>query len=332
MKSRRFVGMCVARVWKRECAATIRAYVSPAVETCVRVLAYAGTMPIRRLLASALLVAMPCLASAGLMKDVTFHEPSPLAGAGELARRLLPRDAYERIAPQLASARALSVDLANERFAVYVPDAAPPRGGYGVLVFVPPWTQAAVQRDWLRVLDRHALIFVTAANSGNDADTLDRRIPLALLAYENIRRRYPIDPARTYVGGFSGGSRVALRIALGWPDVFRGALLDAGSDPIGGERGLVVPPAELLSRFQESTRLVLFSGARDEINVHNDLLAARSLRAWCVQHVATMTMPRRGHEIADAAGLARAIDALDEPNAADATELAECRRNLARHD
>jgi len=67
----------------------------------------------------------------------------------------------------------------------------------------------------------------------NDASTVDRREPLALLAAQNVMAQYPVDPQRVYIGGFSGGSRVALRLALGYPDVFHGALLNAGSDPIG---------------------------------------------------------------------------------------------------
>ena len=70
-----------------------------------------------------------------------------------------------------------------------------------------------------------------------------------------MRARYPIDPKRVYVGGLSGGSRAAEMTALAYPDVFRGALLNAGSDPIGGEAGIYLPPAELFRRFQE-TKLV----------------------------------------------------------------------------
>jgi len=71
---------------------------------------------------------------------------------------------------------------------------------------------------------------VTAANSGNDAPTIDRREPLALLAAHNTMKQYPVDPQQVYIGGFSGGARVALRLALAYPDVFHGALLNAGSD------------------------------------------------------------------------------------------------------
>jgi poly(3-hydroxybutyrate) depolymerase len=75
-----------------------------------------------------------------------------------------------------------------------------------------PWPQAEVPHKWISTLDRHGTIYVSAANSGNDADVLDRRDPLAVLAADNIMRRYHVDSRRVYVGGFSGGSRVALHI------------------------------------------------------------------------------------------------------------------------
>jgi len=36
----------------------------------------------------------------------------------------------------------------------------------------------------------------------------------------NIMQQYPVDPQRVYVAGFSGGSRVALRLVLGYPTCF----------------------------------------------------------------------------------------------------------------
>jgi pimeloyl-ACP methyl ester carboxylesterase len=64
------------------------------------------------------------------------------------------------------------------------------------------------------------------------------------------------------VGGFSGGARVALRIALGYPDVFRGAILNAGSDPIG-DSATPLPPRELFAGFQEEARLIYITGEKD---------------------------------------------------------------------
>jgi pimeloyl-ACP methyl ester carboxylesterase len=282
-------------------------------------------------LGAALAVSAPLVFAVdhGLMRDARFSDYTPAASSSEIARRQLTPLAFERIRPRLADATAQPIDLAQERFVVYVPQGEPPPQGYGLFVFIPPWPEPSLPRDWPHVLDRHDLIFVSAARSGNDADTLDRRVPLALLGYENIRRRYRLDANRTYVGGFSGGSRVALRVALAYPDIFRGVLLNSGSDPLGGE-GIALPPPVLFHRFQDSTRLVFVTGDRDEVNLHHDLVSRSSLRERCVFDVASMTMPRTGHAVASAAGLDRALKALDESTAVDAKALASCRADFDR--
>lgn len=268
-------------------------------------------------------------ADSGLTQNVTFTDYSPLSRSAELARRFFTPLSYQGIASHFEGVGEQPVDLAQEKFVVYVPGGEPPKDGYGLLVFIPPWPQAGLPNGWSRALDRHGLIFVSAANSGNEASTLDRRVPLALLAYENIRRSHKLDEKRMYVGGMSGGSRVALRVALAYPDVFRGALLNAGSDPIG-EGAVTLPPAALFARFQESTRLVYLTGARDEFNVSSDLKSMRSLRDWCVFDVHSEVMARRGHEIADVGGLERALDELEKPAAVDRDKLADCRLRIGR--
>ena len=268
-------------------------------------------------------------ADPGLTQNVTFTDYSPLSRSAELARRFFTPLSYQSIASHFEGVGEQPVDLAQEKFVVYIPEGEPPKDGYRLLVFIAPWPQAQLPKGWSRALDRHGLIFVSAANSGNEASTLDRRVPLALLAYENIRRSRKLDEKRVYVGGMSGGSRVALRVALAYPDVFRGALLNAGSDPIG-EGAVTLPPADLFARFQESARLVYLTGARDEFNLSSDLKSMRSLRDWCVFDVHSETMARRGHEIADVGGLERALDELEKPAATDAEKLAACRLRIGR--
>jgi hypothetical protein len=220
----------------------------------------------------------------GVQSDVVFSDYSPLSSSAELLHRLLSPLSAAQVADKLAhSAVALrdqSIDLTQERFMVYVP-AHSPTQGYGVLVFVPPWENAMLPRGWAAILDRRGVIFVSAANSGNEADILDRREPLALLAAHNIMQRFRVDLQRIYIGGFSGGSRVALRLAVGYPDVFRGAFLNAGSDPIGDVQ-TPLPPPELFSRFQEMTRIVYISGENDAVNVDKDAASRQSLLEWCV--------------------------------------------------
>lgn len=272
-------------------------------------------------------------AATGTTTGVVFSEYSPLSSGAELLRRLSSPLTALRITQEAARAgKTLSgqpINLAGERFATYVPVRPhAPGQRYSLLVFVPPWPDARVPSQWITALDQHNMILVTAAGSGNDANAMDRREPLALLAARNVMAQYAVDPQRVYVGGFSGGSRVALRLALGYPDVFRGALLNAGSDPIGSAE-LPLPPAELFLKFQDSTRLVYVSGERDDAHLVDDMHSRQSLEKWCVFDVDTVSELRKGHEPADASAFSRALDSLLKPARGPADKLAECRQRIA---
>lgn len=286
-----------------------------------------------RAAALATCVALPPLALAGsgsLQQDVRFSEYSELATSTRIVQRLLSPLSAAQIGRSLQSTHQRlaeqPIDLAAETFTVYVPAVKPP-GGYGLLVFIAPWPQAHLPRGWDVVLDRYGVIFVTAARSGNEASVLERRAPLALLAAGNVMRRYAVDPERVFAGGFSGGSRVAERLALGYPDLFRGALLNSGSDPIEGNP-VAAPARELLQRFQESSRLVYVTGEHDPANLTLDASSIQSMHHWCVYDTEARVIPGAAHEVAPAASLDSALRALLQHSAANAGKTAACRAEL----
>lgn len=253
---------------------------------------------------------------------------------GELLRRLASPLAAQRTRDALPAASrtlaAMPLDPARQHFALYVPAGSVPANGYMLLVFVPPWSDARIPAQWIPALDATHTILVTAADSGNDANVLNRREPLALLAAYGVAQLYRVDPARVYVGGFSGGSRVALRLALGYPDVFRGALLDAGSDPIGTAE-IPLPPATLMRQFQQSSRIVLLTGADDVVRQAQLAHAGSALKQWCMFNTDSITLLNTGHVLADAAGFRRGLSALGRSDTPDANALDACRqRNRAR--
>ncbi len=268
----------------------------------------------------------------GLQPDVVFTDYSPLSGNAEIVRRLLSPLAAAQIQLALAGSgkamSAQSVDLAKETFTLYVPPQPPPHG-YGLLVFVPPSQDAGLPEGWASVLDRHGVIFVAAARSGNDQNPLARRAPLALLAAANVMRRYPVDPDRVYVGGFSGGARIAMRLALGYPDLFRGALLNAGSDPIG-DGPPAPPPRELFLRFQSSTHVVYVTGEQDAERRQMDIRSIQSLHNWCVFALDAHIVPWAGHQVASPGALSWALNALQRPARSDPNALAACRSDVER--
>jgi dienelactone hydrolase len=266
----------------------------------------------------------------GVINEVVFTQYGSASSSPELMRRLVtPLNAW-RLQQHAASAGTAivdqAIDLTRVRFALYVPPQAPP-DGYALLVFVPPWNEARVPGEWTSILDRHGMIFVTAANIGNDTSLLDRRDPVALLAAVNVMAKYHVNPQRVYIGGFSGGSRVALRLALGYPDLFHGALLEAGSDPVG--RAVPLPPQALLEQFQTGTRIVYFTGQQDPARMDVDRQSRHSLHDWCIDDVDLRTIPATGHDLAGATALDRALTSLETHHPPDANRLDACRAQIA---
>ncbi len=249
------------------------------------------------------------------------------AGSATVLKRMLSPLAWDSIQSRLAMSGARleerALDLSSEHFQVYVPEKRPPRG-YGLLVFISPNDRGDLPLGWKSALDEHGVIFVAAERSGNDQAFLTRRAPLALSAAANIESRYVVDPDRVIVGGFSGGSRVALRLALAFPEVFRGAFLDAGADPLGAPP-IGLPNVDQLRLAQEHSRFAYITGAQDLTNLEMASVSAQSLRRWCVFGVDTLTLPDLGHEVANGYGLARALDIVFAAPSPDTQRLAACR-------
>lgn len=254
----------------------------------------------------------------GWHEEQVFDRYSPLAAKWEFARRVFPPTTYDRLRrfEQAVGIEAAehSLDLRRERFDLFVPTRKPP-SGYGLIVFVSPMPDFPVSRDWKRELDSRGIVFVAARESGNSQNMYERRMPLALHAYENAAAHLPLDPERVHVAGFSGGARIAQRLALAYPDVFRGAILFASSDPFGVPGVLDEPPLspplrEFMEPFRERTRVVFVTGSQDLPNRARDALTRDSLREYCVRHVAEIGVSRLGHWVPDRRGFARALDAL----------------------
>jgi len=232
-------------------------------------------------------------APVGPQSNVVFTQYSTLSSVAEIVRRMLSPLAARRVTQAASrsgkSMQGQALDLASERFSLYVPRKTSPQG-YSLLVFVSPYEDARIPLDWISALDRHDMIFVSAARSGNSTNVFDRREPLALLGAVNVMSRYAIDPRRIYVAGFSGGSRVAERLAIGYPELFQGGLLLAGSDP-PGEARLPLPPADIFARFLDAATRAIASG--DHEPLHRDLLADAECRADIADALAPNC--QRGH-------------------------------------
>jgi hypothetical protein len=276
----------------------------------------------------ALLFALPVAASEG-QALVTLDALSPLAGRDEIAHRLLSplaRMEYDRaVARQHLEVVDQTIATGEERYDLFVPE-LPAGSSYGLVVFIAPTEDFKVPADWRGILAREHLILISARRSGNNQNMLGRRVPLALHGHGYATRHYRIDPGRVYVAGFSGGGRTAQLVAFAWPDVFRGVLMFAGSDPFG-EGAVAPPPRELMRLVQTRLRIVQSTGMADEVNIAIDGRARRSLAGLCIGNVSHVDQPRLGHGLPRALGFGKALQALLEP-ATTADDDAGCNAKL----
>lgn len=268
-----------------------------------------------------------------MRQDVVFHENSFWSSNAELQRRSLSPLKKVELAHDLAELAKQHKVLAeqplvpeDERFILYVPPEMP-AGGYNLLVFVMPWDQQRMPPGWDHVLDLFGTIYVSAARSGNDQDILARREPLALMAAGAVQKLYKVNPDHVFIGGLSGGSRVAERIALGYPDLFRGAILNAGSDRIG-DRKLALPPADLLRKFQEDSRIVFMTGEQDDVNLVLDRDTMISFDENCIYGVTSQPIHLLGHAMAPPGALKEALRWLLNPRSLNQDMLKSCRAKL----
>lgn len=289
----------------------------------------AGTLMAMFLVGTLVWGASPSSKTPGLEHDVVFSEYSPLAHNEALAQRLLTPLTSARLihkaAQSGAKVRDYPLDLKLEKYVLFVP-AKPPPKGYALLVFVEPWEFAGVPRAWIPALQRHGVIFVTAEHSGNTESVYERRIPLALIAAYNVMEQYPVDASRVYVGGMSGGARIAERMALAYPELFRAALLHSSSDPIGTAE-VPLPAPDLFHQFQEFTRLVYITGQYDAPNIEKDEISRASMRDWCAFDIVTKPFPFAGHELAGANDFEPALIALESHAPANPKLLSACREH-----
>lgn len=248
-------------------------------------------------------------------RAVTLDALSPLAGSDELVERLLSPITQLRIARYVdrvgEGLADQSVKVGEETFDLFVPS-SPGESGYGVLVYVWPGDGMSMPVSWRRQFEARHLIFIAARRSGNEENVLDRRVPLALHGLGYASRHYRIDPQRVYVGGFSGGSRVAQKLALGYPDVFRGLLLTGGSDPIG-TAGFVPPGRERMRLFQHRTRIVFATGTMDWPNQTKDARTRASFGDFCVRGMQMVAPSRTGHWVPEDRVMERVLRALERP-------------------
>lgn len=258
--------------------------------------------------------------------ETHFASATPLADIGEILKRCLSKAGYtNQAAHGFLSGQVIGP--VNETWQVYVPESYDGSQAFGVLVWVEPMDELRFPQGWQGILQQRHVIYVSAAKSGNDQDVYSRRIPLALTGLANIEALYKIDPARIYIGGFSGGGATASLIAAAYADVFTGGIFVATSYGIGSQ-WVPVPPPDRLKLMQSRGRYVFLVGSEDPVNESITDRAESAYKQFCVLRIKNVLMWNKGHTNLNPGYLNYALNFLDSPNSISAEQQATCDRSL----
>lgn len=218
-----------------------------------------------------------------------------------------------------ASETPSSLNVSFEKFEVLVPRSYKKDEPHGLFIWISPNDQCALPGDWEKVLADKKLIFIGALKSGNNRETTDR-MQLAITANDQMRQLYNIDPARVYISGHSGGSRVASMLAVAYADMFSGAVCFMGVNfffPTQAKDGTLyearyIPHPEIAMQAQNESRIVLVTGSKDFNLDNTTAIYEQGFKANEFKHVTLFNIPGQGHGAPDKSWFKKALDYLDE--------------------
>jgi predicted esterase len=187
---------------------------------------------------------------------------------------------------------------------IYVPGDYRPDNPAGLFVFVSPISAGRMPIKWRSVMDENNLIWIAANKSGNRV-VVSRRMLFAVLAVLVAERNYSVDTQRLYISGFSGGGKVASRIAESHAQTFKGGFFIGGTEVWKDE-----PPSGIES--MKSNHYVFLCGSSDQA-LRSCEQAFRAYRAQDIENTKLMVIRGMGHNTPDASNFAKAIAFLDSP-------------------
>ena len=253
---------------------------------------------------------IPTVEGAGTDRsDVRFSQMATNSSKSEVQRRL----GYEGPEP--------AYKLADETFRVIVPGSYSTNFSWGLLVWVSPANEVWLPAGWKQELERRRLLFVGANNGGNERNLVARG-RLALDGADNMIRQFKIDRKRVYIGGLSGGARMASILGVAYADTFSGTFCVCGVDfyqyvPVGNGLFYPVdytPGARNLGIAKKSGRFVLLTGENDINRDNTKAVMEKGFKINGFRNVLYLEEPGMGHTMPNMDYLRMALDFMTGTN------------------
>lgn len=150
----------------------------------------------------------------GHQKQVVVQAPTRIDWVFAVANQSPPQPPADWL-PKYASS--------EQKYELFIPPQFDPTQPASLVLFISPGKQPAGLAQWKSVCEERGLLFASPYEAGNDCDTR-QRVRIVLDVLDDLRRRFAIDADRTYIGGFSGGGRIACALGFSLPEYFGGVI------------------------------------------------------------------------------------------------------------
>jgi predicted esterase len=159
-------------------------------------------------------------------------------------------------------------DSKQQQYDLYVPANVKTAGkgeGTPLILFISAGAGPSGWPNFEDACKERGMLFASPYNAGNGVDT-KKRVRIVLDVLDDVRRRYRVDPDRTYIAGFSGGARIACGIACALPEYFGGlitccAVNDLRREVRDGDKS--VSEYALVHRLTDRLSIALITGETD---------------------------------------------------------------------
>jgi predicted esterase len=258
-------------------------------------------------------------------KRLRAHPLSPVPVLGPAVEHVVARGLLVALVAFAASARAEEPPVTSERSAtlssLFAPEelaalakTLPPdqtvkfrvwwsaAKNPGILVFVSPTDSGEPPAGWLPLLQQKQLSWIAADGFGNE-ELIAQRMLVAVMGRSLAQSSVALDRKRIYVGGMSGGGRIASMTAPRFPELFSGGLYIVGAN-------FWLPDDERLKQLAAANRYVFITGEKD-FNRSEVRRVFSRYRSNGLNSSLLLDLPGYAHEYPNVEQLEQAIDFLD---------------------
>lgn len=187
--------------------------------------------------------------------------------------------------------------------------------GIPLILFISPGDEPTGWEQFQAICRQRGMAFASPFGAGNNIPT-PRRVHLILDVLDDIRKQHTIDPDRTYIGGFSGGGRIACALGFALPELFGGILPVCAVGDLREETWL-------RHRVIERISVGLVTGSGDFNNGEVARFRGPMLLSVGVRTQVTI-VPQMGHAVPDSKVLGKTLDWLE-------AGIAERRKRAAQY-